>query len=458
LVFPVDRVLKELSVDARQEVTMAHDTAKDIYRKLGRKIDGLPTRVPWNETLYEILKELYTLEEAEVLIGMPYVLSSFEHIARITKFDRAKLRATLDSLCAKGLVFDVWVRDQYRYMPAPLAVGIFEFTMMRTQGELRTAEWARLFHEYMQESNSFYAANFKDGEQVSVLRTLPHEEAVSKAETVEILDYEKATAIIDNATRFAIGLCSCRHEKLHAGEKSCQVPLDTCSSFGPSADILIRHGMAKEVSKSEMLENIARSKELKLVLTADNVQKNVGFMCHCCGCCCNLMLGISQHGFPNTIVTSTYLSQIDEEKCTGCEKCAKACPIHAIEMVPIVNPPTKKPKNPRVDESICLGCGVCALTCHKDAVRLVKRRQRVIHPETTFERIILASLERGTLQNQLFDNPQSITGQFLRGVIGGFLRLPPVKQALMSDQLRSVFLATLKSGVQKQGKAWLLKA
>jgi ferredoxin len=171
-----------------------------------------------------------------------------------------------------------------------------------------------------------------------------------------------------------------------------------------------------------------------------------------------LVLGVSQHGFPNTIITSTYLSQIDEEKCTGCEKCAKACPIHAIEMVPIVNPRTKKPKNPKVDESICLGCGVCALTCHKDAVQLVKRQQRVIHPATTFERIILASLERGTLQNQLFDNPQSITHQFLRGLVGGFLRLPPVKQALMSDQLRSTFLAALKSGVQKQGKGWLLKA
>ena len=35
---------------------MAHINAKDIYRQLGKKIDGLPTRVPWNETLYEILK------------------------------------------------------------------------------------------------------------------------------------------------------------------------------------------------------------------------------------------------------------------------------------------------------------------------------------------------------------------------------------------------------------------
>ncbi len=436
---------------------MAHGSIKDIYRKLGKKIDSLPTRVPWNETLYEILKELYAPQEADVLVRMPYGLSSFEQVARCTKYDQAKLRATLESLCEKGLVFDIWVRDQYRYMPAPLAVGIFEMTMMRTRGELRYAEWARLFHEYMHGDHSFYAANFAHGEKVSILRVLPHEEAIAEAAYVEILDYEKATVIVESADKFAIGLCSCRHEKLHVGEKSCKVPLETCSSFGSSAEVLIRHGMAKEISKSEMLENIARSKELKLALTADNVQKNVGFICHCCGCCCNLMLGVSKHGYPNTIVTSNYISKIDQDKCTGCEKCAKKCPIQAIAMVPIENPQTKKPKNAIVDESICLGCGVCALTCHKDAIKLVRREQRVICPETTFERVILACLERGTLQNQLFDDPQNITHQFLRGFIGGFLRLPPVKRALMSDQLRSRFLAALKSGVQKQDQAWLIE-
>ena len=97
------------------------------------------------------------------------------------------------------------------------------------------------------------------------------------------------------------------------------------------------------------------------------------------------------------------------------------------------------------------------MACPKNAVRLVKRKQRVLHPETTFERVILASLERGTLQNQIFDDPNRLTHQFLRGLVGGFLRLPPVKQALMSDLLRSRFLSVMKSGVQKRGRAWLLE-
>jgi ferredoxin len=426
---------------------MAHGNVKDVYRKLGKKIDALPTRAPWNEDFYAVLTELFTPLEAEVLIAMPYSLADFERVARTTKMDRAQVRLTLDSLCGKGLVVDIEMKGKVLYMPAPLAVGIFEMTMMRTRGELNHAEWARLFDNYMESPNSFYAANYQNGQRVALMRTVPHEEAFSEAEYVEILDYEKAGAIIENASRFAIGLCSCRHEKFHLGEKSCKAPLDTCMSFNETADALVRHGMAKEVSRSEMLENIARSKEFNLVLTADNVQKDVGFMCQCCGDCCNLLLGISKHGYPNTIVTSTYISQIDLVQCTGCEKCARACPIHAIEMVPIVHPLTKKPKDPRIDESICLGCGVCALSCHEDAVRLVKREQRVLHPETTIERVILQSLENGTLQNQMFDDPQSITQMFLRGFVGAFLRLPPVKKALLSDQLRSRFLAVLQSGM-----------
>jgi hypothetical protein len=96
------------------------------------------------------------------------------------------------------------------------------------------------------------------------------------------------------------------------------------------------------------------------------------------------------------------------------------------------------------------------LTCHKDALHLVKRKQRVLHPETTFERILLGSLEQGTLQNHLFANPNQLDHQIMRAFLGGFLRLPPVKQALLSEQFRSTFLSVAKSTIRFQGRGWLL--
>lgn len=435
---------------------MGHRVGKDIYRSLGKTLDGMATRAPWSDTLQAILEQLYTPAEADFLIRMPTTLSTLEEISQAVGLNGDQLRSRLDRMCDKGLVLDVWVEDQYRYMPLPMVVGFFEMAMMRTGNDLNQAEWAELFNTYLHETDLFYATNATPGKVVSVLRALPHEEMVAPVEQVEILDYERASAIIDQAQSHAVGICSCRHEKLHVGEKQCATPLHTCASFGYVADYMTRHGMAKRVSKTEMHENLSLARELGLVLTADNVQHNVGFMCQCCSCCCNLLLGITRHGYPNTVVTSTYVAQCQPEICTGCEKCAKACPIGAIQMAQPEGQDNRRARKAIVDTSICLGCGVCALTCHKDALQLVKRSQRVLHPETTFERILLGSLEQGTLQNHLFANPNKLDHQVMRAFLGGFLRLPSVKQSLMSEQLRSRFLSMAKSVIRLQGREWLL--
>ena len=435
---------------------MGHLVGKDVFRQLGKKIDGLETRAPWNNKLHALLKELYSVEEADVVIKMPYGLSTFEELIRATNYDRTELRRIIDQLTSKGLVADIWANEEYRYTPSPMIVGIFEFTMMRMGPETNTKEWAKLLHEYLDGDDDFRAANLGDGNQVLSLRALPHEEVIKPGDYYEVLDYEKASVLISETDKFSIGLCSCRHEKHHLGEKTCSVPLGKCSQFGQAADLMIRHNLAREVSRTEMEENFAESREMGLVLGIDNVRKNARFVCHCCHCCCDTLLGISKYGYPNSIVTSNYIAEIDDKACIGCGKCAKACPINAISMVAMEQQEKKRKQDARVDTSICIGCGVCALKCPKKACALGRRGTRVIHPETTFERIMLQSLERGTLHNQIFANPQSINEKFMRAFVGGFLKLTPVKKALMSDGLRSRFLAAMKDGVVKQGKGWVL--
>ena len=430
---------------------MGHLVGKDLYRQLGKKIDGSTTRAPWNEALYAILKALYSEEDAELIVKMPYGPSPIERVEKVTGIPRARLQRQFDSLCPRGLVMDLCVDGRYYYLPSPMVIGIFEFTMMRTGDGVDHKKYARLFSEYMADP-AFGAENYGAGRETALMRALPHDGAVHSEEFVEVLDYEKAASVVEGAGRWAVGLCSCRHEKQHLGEKTCKTPLEKCSTFGPAVDFMVRNRLAREVSKTEMLENVARSREMGLVLNADNVKKNVSFLCHCCSCCCTVLQGITKHGYPNTVVTSSYIARSDRDLCKGCGTCTRRCPINALPRVADPDPRFGKHGRPQVDESLCIGCGVCAVMCKSGAMRLHKRAQRVFHPETMFERTILRCLERGTLQNQLFDDPGSKSQAFMRGVVGGFLRLAPVKRALMSDALRSRFLDAMKSGAAKQGK------
>jgi ferredoxin len=436
---------------------MGHAAGKDIYRKLGKKVDNLTVRAPWNDALYNLLKKLYTAEEAEVVVGMPYTLSSLQRIAEATRRGEDHLRNILDGLCQKGLVIDFVLRDRSYYMPSPFVVGIFEFTMMRLGDDGNYKEHAELLHAYMVDDPAFWKVNFENMTKVTPIRTMPHEEALGTEGSVEILDYEKASAIVESEKSFSIGNCSCRHMKHHVGDKRCDTPIGTCSSFGYAADYLVRNNLARRASRSEMKENLARSREMGLVFNADNVKKNVTFICHCCGCCCEALQGISRQGYPHAVVTSSFISTHDPETCERCGKCVKACPIRAIKMIPAEKPLGKRKRIPRIDASICLGCGVCALKCEAGAIRLQKRDQRVLHPESTFERVILQCLENGTLQNQIFDDPNSKSQEWMRAFLGGVLRLSPVKKALLSDTLRSSFLSSMKKGVASQGKAWIMR-
>jgi len=435
---------------------MGHIVAKDIFGELGAKIDGLSMRTPQTETFHAILRELYSPEEAELIVRMPFTLSTVDRIAKLTGRDLKELETMLARLSDKGLVVDIRLGDTYRYMPAPFIVGFFEFTMMRMKdSDAEIGRISRLFLEYT-ESGEFYGANLKDGQQVMPLRALPHLEHL--ADHVEILDYERLDRIVEEANYFSLGMCSCRHKKHHAGEQVCKVPLETCTSFGTSAQYLVRHGMAREVSRDEMKDVVQRSKDLKLVFSADNVKNQPSFVCHCCGCCCGVLEGINKHGYPNSIVSSTLVPHVIMEDCNGCQKCARACHVSAVTLAP--EPKTAGRKRmfmPVIDESACIGCGVCSLVCEPDAIEMRKRERNVIHPETTFERVILQCLERGTLQNQLFDEPDRLSHKAMRGIVGGFLRLSPVKKALMSDALRSRFLSAMAAGAARSGNAEVLK-
>lgn len=417
---------------------MGHLSGKDIYQELANKFSkmGVGLKAVKNEKLYKILRELYSEEEADFISKMPYGLSSLKKIVKTTGYSKEKVEELLSILCPKGLVMDLDSKDGFNYAPSPYVIGFFEFTMMRVGEDLPYKKWAELFNDYMGNDPSLYSSNFSNGELIGVGRALVHEESVKNVTDenyTEVLDYESALSIIDKAEVCAVGICSCGHEKYHLDEKKCDHPLERCLNFGDAAKYLIRNKLAKKISNDEAKKMVMESKKNGLVFIADTYKRDVSFICQCCSCCCNILSGISKYGFLNAVTSSSYILNIDDANCTGCNRCVKACPINAIEL---------KDRVARLNSEVCIGCGVCVPTCKTKLLSMTKRKKRVYLPETFMQKALLSNLERGTLQNFVFDNPNSKSQEFLRVILGAFLSLPPVKKGLMSAIFKSSFLGS----------------
>ena len=67
----------------------------------------------------------------------------------------------------------------------------------------------------------------------------------------------------------------------------------------------------------------------------------------------------------------------------------------------------------------------------------------MITPVDSVHRIVVMAIERGKLQNLLFDNQALASLRAMAAILGVILKLPPIKQAMASRQIKSVYLESL---------------
>jgi len=422
---------------------MAHfNTIKqNNYRQLAERYNRFPQGAPASDLLFEILKILFSEREAGLVSLLPIKPFNARKAAGIWKMSEPEARTILNDLADKGLLLDAVENDDVIYsMPPPMA-GFFEFSLMRYRNDIDQKSLSELFYQYMNVEEDFIKNLFLTGE-TQLGRVYVNENVLSNENALHVLDYERASEVIKTASAIGIGICYCRHKMEHLG-KNCAAPQDICMTFNDTADSLTRHGIARKVDSSEGMDLLEKARSNNLVQFGENVMEKVSFICNCCGCCCEALIAARKFGFHNPVHTTNFIPFIKEENCNGCGKCVALCPVEAMTLVSANDPLKPLRKKAKLSEEICLGCGVCLNGCDKEAIDLRTREERVITPVNSVHRIVTMAIERGNLQNLIFDNHVLLSHRTMAAVLGVILKLPPLKQALASEQFKSRYLVAL---------------
>ena len=416
---------------------MAHQSLKSGYARLVDRINLFPQYAPPSSVLNEILKMLFSEQEAKRVSLLPIKPFTAEQAAHIWKIDLPDAQRVLDELASRAILLDV---DGIYSLQPPMA-GFFEFSMMRIRNDVNQKVLAELFYQYLNVEEDFIKALFATG-TTQLGRAFVQEPVLSSENALHVLDYERASEVIRTATHIGIGTCYCRHKMRHLG-KECNAPMEICMSFNYTAASLIKHDIAQSVSAMECLKLLETAYAHNLVQLGENNQRQVNFICNCCGCCCEAMIAARKFGILQPVHTTNFLPQISDDKCNGCGKCANVCPVEAMTLISANNPHKPKMKKAKLLEDICLGCGVCVHSCSFGSLSLKSRKERVITPINGTHRVVLMAIERGKLQNLIFDNQSLASHRAMAAILGVILKLPPIKQAMASEQMRSKYLVSL---------------
>lgn len=419
-----------------------HNTIKAAsYNSLAQRLNKFPQGAPPTELLFKILKVLFSEREAKLVSLLPIKPFTDKKAAAIWKLNLNDASVILNDLADRGILLDYEEDGNTTYVLPPPMAGFFEFSLMRYRKDIDQKVLSELFYQYMNVEEDFIKGLFTRGE-TQLGRVFVNEATLSQENSLHVLDYERASEVIKTATHIGIGICYCRHKMQHAS-KNCDAEMDICMTFNGSADSLIRHGVARKVNAAEGLDLLQKARGTNLVQFGENVKESVNFICNCCGCCCEALIAARRFGFLHPVHTTSFIPFIKAEKCNGCGKCVSVCPVEAMTLVSSNDPVRPLSKKAKLELDICLGCGVCLPGCNRNAIELQSRNERVITPVNSVHRVVIMAIERGKLQNLIFDNQIMMSHRALAAVLGVILKLPPVKQAIASRQFKSRYLEGL---------------
>lgn len=348
------------------------------YERLREILDAHPATAPKTKSIDEILRLLFTPEEAALAVHMSFKYKSVSKIAQAAGVMEDSAKKNLESMANKGIIYSRNKEGEKFYGLLPLIPGVFEFPFMKGGGTPMHKRLGELWEEYHHEA---LGASFA-GQPTPLMRVVAVEKSI-KAEN-RVHPYEEVRNFIRDANYIALTQCACR-----VSVARCDKPKEVCLIFEDVGEFLVERGFARHISKEEGMKVLDEAEKAGLVHTSNNSSDKALLICNCCPCCCTVLRGMTQLKHPHAFEPSRFEARVISENCNGCAICAEErCPMKTIEMkdgVAVVNADN------------CIGCGLCVSSCPMDAMVLEERKQLPAIPATVTEMGAKVLQEKGRL-------------------------------------------------------------
>jgi len=349
------------------------------YEKLQQLLDASPTGAPATETFDEILRILFTPEEAALAVHLTLFPRPLDTIAPAAGISEEEAGRLLEGMTAKAVILSREKNGKRSYSLLPTIPGLFEFPLMKGSGTPMHDRLSRLWDEYHRE---VLGGTFS-GNPTPIARVIPVGKSVEAV--TRIHPYEEVARLIHAVDFIALAPCACR-----LSIKACDKPVEVCFIFDGHGRFLVQRGFARQISRDEALKTLDKAEEAGLVHTSNNSADKPSFICNCCSCCCTILTCRTQLDLPNAFATSAFEAKVIPDDCTGCGICSdERCPVQAISVSEDIA---------QVDREKCIGCGLCVSTCPTSAISLSRRETPPEIIPTMQELGIKVLTEKGRLE------------------------------------------------------------
>ena len=351
-----------------------------IYQKLIDWLNLAWFGLPDSPHLMDTIKAVYSVEEAELLTGLPHKGAYLSEIADLKNLPQKKLLPKLDAMAQKGLVWKNFKNGKPRFS---INDAFFVF--------MRSLFWPENKSKAAQEGAHFINQYFSDGfmEQFSHaehkgLRTVPIHKTISDSRT--LLPYEDVIKLVEDRSYYMVSDCPCR-SKMHLDPEAdaCDAPLEVCLHFDHLGRYIVENRMGREITKEKTLKILKQAADSGLVHAVSNWKKDPDTICNCCSCCCLFFMAYHQLDHHKSVDPSRYTVSVSAQTCKACGLCVEKCPMDALALNHHPLAKNKKSMAPMAENEKCLGCGICVYTCTTGSLVLNLSKKQSEPPETAGE-------------------------------------------------------------------------